>query len=656
MVSNGSTVSNEAPMTFTSDSITRVQNLLSPSVARKVEIYSATDIWNLLPPHEELMQGCRVFLTTCLQVGFIPKALFLEQMTNDRDSVNAFLLLSMLGISARFAPELCQRFGSSQGASEFFIDIAHVMIADEMWKPSLENTQAFFLLGMADWGRADRERSAINMGIAVRMAGLLRLHREETYILPQGASADEVVNKERARRTFWVIQNHDNLYTQQHLPVSFAKSDITTLLPGEENDFAFGRVPPERAALEGTSPAQRKRSLTSLPTRSLFATLIQAHDLWGMIARDAYGDTHDSPTLDSNPWEPNCHYQRISETLRDWEDNIPVQHRWSAWNLRGYKAEHVDLAYLSIITITRLNNIVLRRTYLKSIVAQLLPSPSRSDPALAKFWEQMSHELFTNVADLYEAIDVWFCLRSADDGFPAMLAFCTYICGSLACYVYKWPRLCPSVASSAAKIVHRSLEVLSTFEDKWPTASEWVDILRKVINRPPSQGSPLLNEVSTHEALLSASVGHSPDATRSPQAQRNEQPPEMDHNIHHETAPRRHGSTANMYGEVNDTTQQPAHDGFQGPHNYTDNLRLLSDAAAHGTYLHNHTAVDSRTAHPSQQTIDGSEAFAGYHEDGFGTLPSPESTTAALLREPFDNDFADIVQGYVNLGWTGWRP
>lgn len=155
------------------------------------------------------MQGCRVFLTTCLQVGFIPKALFLEQMENDRISVNVFLLLSMLGISARFTPDLCERFGCSKSASEFFIEIAQLMIAEEMWKTNLENTQAFFLLGMADWGRGARERSAICMGVAVRMAGVLRLHREETYLLATDAPADDVVQAESARRTFWVIQNHE---------------------------------------------------------------------------------------------------------------------------------------------------------------------------------------------------------------------------------------------------------------------------------------------------------------------------------------------------------------------------------------------------------------------------------------------------------------
>jgi hypothetical protein len=49
---------------------------LSPLTARKIEIYSTSDIWSLLPPHEELIRGARVFVTTCLQVG-MAKAVFI---------------------------------------------------------------------------------------------------------------------------------------------------------------------------------------------------------------------------------------------------------------------------------------------------------------------------------------------------------------------------------------------------------------------------------------------------------------------------------------------------------------------------------------------------------------------------------------------------
>jgi len=73
-------------------------------------------------------------------------------------------MVCMLSISARFTPELCQRFGDSHKAAQFFMEVAHTMVANEMYQESLENAQAFFLLGMAAWGKGDRFRSSVSSG------------------------------------------------------------------------------------------------------------------------------------------------------------------------------------------------------------------------------------------------------------------------------------------------------------------------------------------------------------------------------------------------------------------------------------------------------------------------------------------------------------
>jgi hypothetical protein len=232
--------------------------------------------------------------------------------------------------------------------------------------------------------------------IHVSVASILRLHREETYDLPKNASADKYVDAEVARRTFWVIEckflgytscmrqltisGHDNLYTCHKAPLSFHWSDISTLLPSEESDFAFGRVTQERAALAGTQAAESNPELTSIDSRSIFATLIQVHNLWGQIARRACRTDRER-----DPWKSTSEFTRLTTTVREWEERMPARHRWSLWNFRGYKAEKVDLvidpcsyilhmaliifqAYLSIVTITRLNYIVIRRIYLEEYI------------------------------------------------------------------------------------------------------------------------------------------------------------------------------------------------------------------------------------------------------------------------------------------------
>jgi len=155
------------------------------------------------------------------------------------ESVSLFLILSILSVSCRFTPCLINRYGSCQAAADYFIKHASSLVSDAMYETTLENTQAFFLLALAQWGCGNKKRSSvrwrkafdisglltahkIHMGIAVRselnaqdaseehspaaVAGILRLHREETYSLPENATTDEIVQMEIARRTFWVLE------------------------------------------------------------------------------------------------------------------------------------------------------------------------------------------------------------------------------------------------------------------------------------------------------------------------------------------------------------------------------------------------------------------------------------------------------------------
>jgi hypothetical protein len=93
--------------------------------------------------------------------GFIPKALFLERLTKDRKSISVFLLLSILSISAPHTPSLWRRYGGILSASKHFISCAGQLIANEIYEPSLERIQAFFLLGVSEWAQGNGTRSAV---------------------------------------------------------------------------------------------------------------------------------------------------------------------------------------------------------------------------------------------------------------------------------------------------------------------------------------------------------------------------------------------------------------------------------------------------------------------------------------------------------------
>ena len=105
-------------------------------------------------------------------VGFIPKALFLERLARGRRSVSGFLLLSVLSISARFTPSLIRRYGADGKAGEHFMKCAGQLVGDEMYEPTLDRAQAFFLLGVAEWGRGAKNRSSVSTP---------RLHRKFSF-------------------------------------------------------------------------------------------------------------------------------------------------------------------------------------------------------------------------------------------------------------------------------------------------------------------------------------------------------------------------------------------------------------------------------------------------------------------------------------------
>ncbi|KAL4908298.1 hypothetical protein BDW74DRAFT_147215 [Aspergillus multicolor] len=333
-----------------------------------------------------------------------------------------------------------------------------------MYIPSLEATQGLFLMSIAEWGKGDKHRSSMHMGIAVTMAGILRLHREETYQLSETGTAEEFVHAEAARRTFWMLESYNSLLSGSSSPVSISYRDISALLPCSEAEFAFGSTTGPRAAMAGTLPTLANPALVHCPSRSLFATLLQTHSLWGRVARFVGRD--DENFLQN--WQVRRdEYMEVLTALNEFESNIPPLQRWSTWNLRGFKAEGLDLAYFSAVMALRLSYIVLGRRYLHD------QNQSNGIPCTGEQSTITTADLFQNMLVLHEQIDAFFDFRLTDQGFPALIVFCIYVCGSLANHLHQEPHIFPSIAPRAEEILRKSLTGLGQLQDAWPLARKW---------------------------------------------------------------------------------------------------------------------------------------------------------------------------------------
>ncbi|TEA01997.1 hypothetical protein C8034_v002399 [Colletotrichum sidae] len=435
------------------------------------------DEWDLLPPLPEIIDAVHVFTRKYFQLGFIPKELFPLQLQRDHRSVSVFLLLGILSISARFSPALTERYQGEMKAVDFFMERASNLALNELYQePTLERCQAFYLLSLAQQGSGWRNRSYINIGIATRMAVLMHLHREEFYKM-KNPTREMIIRAESARRTLWMLHSQDNLHCGALSPVSLAANDITALLPSNEDDFATGREPYSRAALEDTPPARENPALIHQPARSLFASLIQAHYYWGKVARRAM-----ATMKSAKPWDPASEYAIMANQLLHWEQQLPSDHRWSMVLLKGHKTVGEDLAYLGVTMITKLCNIVLRRAYLDNII-----KTDDKDPQRRAFFSQMSDDLFRNVRDLYEQVDAQFSVRSSEEGVGAQMAsFCVYSCGLFSTYLVKYKNICSdkSIVTQAPNMLQRCMSILIESKQTWPLASRWLESLERFSRDP----------------------------------------------------------------------------------------------------------------------------------------------------------------------------
>ncbi|KAM5348792.1 hypothetical protein ACJ41O_008615 [Fusarium nematophilum] len=474
------------------------------------------DEWERLPPLADIIDGINRFTRHYFQLGFIPKHQFPERLLNDYRSVSVFLVVSILSISARLSPTLAARYGSGMKAAEFFMErAAHLAYGELYEEPTLERCQAFYLLSIAQQGSGWRNKSYINMGVSMRMASLMRLHREETYNVPN-STPEVIIRAESARRTLWMLHSQDQLHSGPYSPVSLAASDITALLPCDEQDFAMGREPPSRAAVEGTPPAIDNPALISDPNRSLFASLIQAHHFWGIVSRRAVNFARSS-----RPWDINSDFALTVKRLREWENGLPQGHVWSNVALEGYKADGQDLAYLGVTMIPRLCNIVLRRPYLMDIL-----TVTSKDEQRQTYFANIAHELFFNVRCLFDQINAQFSGRSLDECVGAqMAAFCVYSCGLFSTYLCRYPNICPdiSISRDGPMMLQRTLSILMECKEVWPLASRWVDALERFARDPTGSlttesgmadgKDPVPNPVALPSSANSVSSGTSPSSS-----------------------------------------------------------------------------------------------------------------------------------------------
>ncbi|VUC30339.1 unnamed protein product [Clonostachys rosea] len=444
------------------------------------------EYWDL-PPIDELVEAVSRFCSHSIQLSFISKDEFCSRLRDDPESVSSFLLASILAISARVSPLAVERYKSGSKASLLCLERASAMSLDQIHQePTLERCQAFCLLSIAQHCQGFQKESYINLGIAIRMASWLQLHQEEMFELDD-ASPSMIRRAESARRTLWMLFCHENLVSGSTSVMFLSPPDITTYLPCSEPDFNQGQEPRSRATLAGTPPAIEHPASTEDPGRSLFASLIQVHHIWGIVRRTV-SNRHSGPDDSDND------LAELKTKLKHWEDSLPKYHAWSLPMLRKHRANGHELAYLKVAMMLRLCNIILRQPRVESVLED--GTDSQQEPYL-----ETTFELYNDVCTLFNQIDSLFSGKLTNEGGEDQIfALCVYHCGLFAAYLCKYPSVCQdsSIVAKGPKMLNKIYTIIDEKMDIWPQAAGW---RIELTNIQPCLTGPRDEEAQVHEDM-----------------------------------------------------------------------------------------------------------------------------------------------------------
>ncbi|GAV99568.1 n-carbamoylsarcosine amidase [Lentinula edodes] len=481
---------------------------------------------DLLPPQDGLVDACEWFFTTYFQLGFLHKPTFMHTLITAPQSISTFLLLSMLSISARFSPRLIERYGSGAAAADVFARQAQKLAGEELaGAATLDRAQAFFLCSIWNWGSGYRDRSWIYLGVAARMASILKLSQESSYNLGPDASVEAVISAEVSRRTWWVIFMSDNLLSSGcGRPVAFDLDQVTIPLPLDEDYFSFGYQGPA-TVLPGTNAEARPRSLHQAPfnapqidpqlqsqshppspgspanpnlnepcERSLYGNLITIAEIWARVARSALvrsqpPGTPAPPSANLAPWHPESDYIIIKE-LEAWEASLGPRQTWSMSNLLAYQSKNLDMGFRGIFLFMHLAHIVMRRSYLPMLAHDVQNGQSssirtafndgQSQPPPAHFWETMVHDMFAHAFKAIELVKSWVPTRPFSRGCTPMMGFSLFMAGSVLAYLRKWKWLCLSLYPYTEAAIQNALDMIADIAVIWPQmGSQWHTALTK---------------------------------------------------------------------------------------------------------------------------------------------------------------------------------
>ncbi|KAG5786033.1 hypothetical protein H9Q73_000333 [Fusarium xylarioides] len=349
------------------------------------------------------------------------------------------VLLGILMLTARFHPDLVRyvthlpnqhssntRPSTSKPkpgplyASDFFATTLTTGLGPlrtAMDSLTVERIQSFLMLGLFEWSQENNSSAWMYLGIAIRMAKLMRLEQDDRRmaILENQApdtkrfekkSPEIVIIRETRRRTMYSCFIMDRLMScGSERPLSIAVESMLIQLPCSEMAFDLslqvytGLLQPR----EGSSQPQ----ISDDSTLSRFVKLVE---IWGEISR--YISMGGRSREVHPPWNPKSTFYKLREKIIAFDKDLPDTFTLSRQNYYRHDNHQATNAYVSLHMLASVCQIVLNREYLPFLPLRCREpqGPSIVNQTILnfapdRFWEESAEDVFQssrNIIDLHK--------------------------------------------------------------------------------------------------------------------------------------------------------------------------------------------------------------------------------------------------------------
>ncbi|KAG0145830.1 hypothetical protein CROQUDRAFT_45306 [Cronartium quercuum f. sp. fusiforme G11] len=268
----------------------------------------------------------------------------------DTDTIDPEILLSILTLAGRFCDSLKALHGNFQQTCNFYASQAHSIIRANPDIITLSRLQVHLMLGLHDCTEHEEKRGWMHIGIAIRMAQLLKLCQldddlDENHHLQQHIKEIDVIDLEIRRRTFWNCFLIERLFSDgKERPINLKVSDNDLIdqenfefmikFPCPDNEFIIGRL--VSTAKFNAKPLPPwgpipKNNVIEHEEADLFGQTMRIAEIWSKVL--SYVSRGGRNKDRRCPWLIDSSFGKLDEQLSDWDSKLPNHLQYSESNL-----------------------------------------------------------------------------------------------------------------------------------------------------------------------------------------------------------------------------------------------------------------------------------------------------------------------------------